>query len=71
MLFSNQVLFTGFLVREKAPLAVLGDITPLVGFVLAGLIYWVLFLAFKPKVGGPIAEEPDVIIGVDAADSVA
>jgi len=71
VLFSNQVLFTGFLVRPKAPLAVLGDITPLVGFVLAGLVYWALFLAFKPKVGGPIAEEPDVIIGVDAADSVA
>jgi len=71
VLFSNQVLFTGFLVRPKAPLAVVGDITPLVGFVLAGLIYWVLFLAFKPKVGGPLAEEPDVIIGVDAADSVA
>jgi len=69
VLFSNQVLFTGFLVRPKAPLAVVGDITPLVGFVLAGLIYWLLFLAFKPKVGGPLAEEPDVIVGVDAADS--
>ena len=71
VLFSNQVLFTGFLVRPKAPLAVVGDITPLVGFVLAGLVYWVLFLAFKPKVGGALAEEPDVIVGVDAADSVA
>ena len=71
LLFSNQVLFTGFLVRPKAPLAELGDITPLIGFLLAGIVYFVLFRALKPQLGGPLADEPDEIIGVDAADSVA
>lgn len=71
VLFSNQVLFTGFLVRENAPLAAVGDITPLVGFVLAAVVYLILFKVFKPKLGGPVAEEPDVIIGVDAADTAA
>jgi nucleobase:cation symporter-1, NCS1 family len=71
VLFSNQVLFTGLLVGPKAPLAVVGDITPLVGFVLAGLLYWLLFKAFKPALGGPVAEEPDLIVGVDAADTAA
>jgi NCS1 family nucleobase:cation symporter-1 len=71
VLFSNQVLFTGFLVREKAPLASVGDITPLVGFVLAAVLYYLLFKAFKPQLGGPVAEEPDLIVGVDAADTAA
>ncbi|HXR43945.1 MAG TPA: cytosine permease, partial [Pseudolysinimonas sp.] len=59
-LFSNQSFYTG-LVAKAAPI---GDLTPLVGFVLAGILYFVLFRAFKPKVGGPLAEEPDVIVGV-------
>jgi NCS1 family nucleobase:cation symporter-1 len=71
LLFSNQQVFTGFLVRKHAVLESVGDITPLVGFVLAGLIYWALFAALKPKLGGPLAEEPDVIVGVDAADTTA
>jgi nucleobase:cation symporter-1, NCS1 family len=71
VLFSNQQLFTGFLVREKSSLAFVGDITPLVGFVLAALVYLLLFKAFKPKVGGPVAEEPDLVVGVDAADTTA
>jgi NCS1 family nucleobase:cation symporter-1 len=71
VLFANQQVFTGFLVRAHAPLASAGDLTPLVGFVLAGVIYLILFKAFKPKVGGPLAEEPDTIIGVDAADTTA
>lgn len=66
-LFSNQTFYTG-LVAKAAPI---GDLTPLVGFVLAGLLYWVLFLVFTPKMGGPLAEEPDVVVGVDAADQVA
>src|SRR3954470_10996500 len=61
VLFSNQVLFTGLLVTPKAPLAVLGVITPLVGFVLAALVSFLLFKAFKPKLGGPVAEEPDLV----------
>ncbi|MDQ1572375.1 MAG: nucleobase:cation symporter, family, partial [Actinomycetota bacterium] len=66
-LFSNQSFYTG-LIAKSYPI---GDLTPLVGFVLAGLIYWILFVALKPKVGGPLGDEPDLIIGVDAADSVA
>ncbi len=66
-LFSNQTFYTGLVAKNSS----IGDITPLVGFVLAGAIYWVLFMVFKPKLGGPVADEPDVIIGVDAADSVA
>jgi NCS1 family nucleobase:cation symporter-1 len=66
-LFSNQSFFTGF-IAKAAPI---GDLTPLVGFVLAGLLYLVFFRAFKPKVGGPVDQEPDVVVGVDAADEVA
>ena len=66
-LFSNQSFYEG-LVARAAPI---GDLTPLVGFVLAGVIYFILFQAFKPKLGGPLAEEPDLIVGVDAADEVA
>ena len=71
VLFSNQVLFTGFLVRPDAPLAAVGDITPLVGFVLAGVFYFLLFTAFKPALGGPLADESDTIVGVDAAEKSA
>jgi NCS1 family nucleobase:cation symporter-1 len=67
LLFSNQTLFEGFIARSTS----IGDLTPIVGFVLAGLIYWALFVAFKVRLGGPLAEEPDVIVGVDAADTVA
>ncbi|CAN5498427.1 cytosine permease [soil metagenome] len=66
-LFSNQSFYVG-LIAGKAPI---GDLTPLVGFVVAGLLYFALFQVFKPKLGGPVSEEPDEIIGVDAADSVA
>ena len=66
-LFSNQQVYTG-VVAKALPI---GDLTPLVGFLVAGILYGVLFLALKPKLGGPVDEEPDVVIGVDAADSVA
>jgi NCS1 family nucleobase:cation symporter-1 len=39
--------------------------------VLAGLIYLILFKALKPKLGGPLASEPDLVVGIDAADSAA
>jgi NCS1 family nucleobase:cation symporter-1 len=66
-LFSNQTFYTGPIAKSSS----IGDLTPLVGFVLAGLIYWLLFALLKPKVGGPLADEPEVIVGVDAADDVA
>lgn len=66
-LFSNQSFFTGF-VAKAVPI---GDLTPLVGFVLAGVLYLLFFRAFKPQLGGPVSEEPDVVVGVDAADEVA
>ncbi len=67
ILFSNQSFFTGF-VAKAAPI---GDLTPLVGFVLAGVLYLILFRVFTPQLGGPVSEEPDVVVGVDAADEVA
>lgn len=68
VLFSNQVLFVGFIAKAAPSI---GDLTPLVGFLLAGVIYLILFTALKPKLGGPLSEDPDEIIGVDAADSAA
>ena len=38
---------------------------------LAAVLYFVLFRVFKPKLGGPLADEPDVLVGVDAADELA
>jgi nucleobase:cation symporter-1, NCS1 family len=72
VLFSNQVLFVGLVVRATGgATSPIGDLTPLVGFVLAGVLYLVLFRAFKPRIGGPVSEEPDTVVGVDAADDVA
>jgi NCS1 family nucleobase:cation symporter-1 len=57
----------------KTPYAnpAIGDLTAIVGFVLAAVLYFILFKAFKVKVGGPLASEPDLIVGIDAADSAA
>jgi NCS1 family nucleobase:cation symporter-1 len=66
-LFSNQTFYTGLL-AGKAPI---GDLTAIVGFVIAAVLYYVLFRAFKPKLGGPLSAESDEIVGVDAADSIA
>ena len=66
-LFSNQSFYTG----PIAGAAPIGDLTPVVGFVLAGLIYLVLFRVFRPKLGGPVEQEPELVVGVDAADDVA
>ena len=59
-LFSNQVLFTGFLVREKRA-AGLGSATSprWSASCSAAVLYFLLFKAFKPKLGGPLADEPD------------
>ena len=67
-LFSNQQLYVGLL-ATKAP--VIGDLTAIVGFILAAVAYWVIFTAIKPRLGGPLGDTPDVVIGVDAADDVA
>jgi NCS1 family nucleobase:cation symporter-1 len=66
-LFSNQSFYTGP-IAHAAPI---GDLTPLVGFLLAAVLYAVFFRVFKPAVGGPLEDEPEVVVGVDAADSVA
>ncbi len=67
-LFSNQVFYTG-LIPKSAP--AVGDLTAIVGFVLSAAAYYLIFTATKPRLGGPLAETPAVVIGVDAADDVA
>jgi NCS1 family nucleobase:cation symporter-1 len=66
-LFSNQTFYTGPIAKATP----IGDLTPLVGFVLAFALYFPLFRLSGAKLGGPLASEPDRIIGVDAADEVA
>jgi NCS1 family nucleobase:cation symporter-1 len=75
-LFANQESYQGVIVKATTPdvkfaISSIGDLTAFVGFVLAGVLYFILFKAFKPAVGGPLADEPELIIGVDAADTVA
>jgi NCS1 family nucleobase:cation symporter-1 len=75
-LFADQVKFVGVIAKATTPdkpfaNPVIGDLTAIVGFVLAGVLYFVLFKALKPKLGGPLAEEPELIVGIDAADAVA
>lgn len=68
-LFSNQTFFVG-LIAKAAP--DIGDLTPLIGFVLAGILYVAFFKLFKPLVGASLAaDEPDAVVGVDAADTAA
>ncbi len=67
-LFSNQVFYTGLVVTAAPQI---GDLTPLVGFVVAGVLYWVLFRAFAVKLGSTFTGAPTVVVGVDAADDVA
>ena len=64
LLFSNQTFFAGFVVRA-AP--TIGDLTPILGFVLAALLYWALFKLFRVRLGGPLTED-EVVIGADAAE---
>jgi NCS1 family nucleobase:cation symporter-1 len=68
-LFANQYgYFVGVIPAANASV---GDLTAIVGFFLAAILYFILFKAFKPALGGPLATEPDLIVGVDAADEVA
>jgi NCS1 family nucleobase:cation symporter-1 len=66
-LFSNQTFYTGPIAKASP----IGDLTPLVGFIIAFLLTLVLFKPFGTKLGGPLATEPDLVVGVDAADRVA
>ncbi|WZH37237.1 MAG: cytosine permease [Microbacterium enclense] len=69
VLFSNQTLFLGLVVQATGGAASpLGDLTPAVGFVLAGAIYVVLFRALSPALGGPLSAEGEIVTGVDAAE---
>ncbi len=68
VLFSNQTFYSGMIAKANPAI---GDLTPLVGFVLAGVLYLVFFRIFTPQLGGPVDEEPEVIVGVDAADTAA
>jgi NCS1 family nucleobase:cation symporter-1 len=75
-LFSNQTFYTGLITKAttgsaKFAISAIGDLTAIVGFVLAGVIYYILFKALKPKLGGPVESEPDLVVGIDAADSAA
>ncbi|HLP23193.1 MAG TPA: cytosine permease [Microbacteriaceae bacterium] len=65
--FSNQQFYTGP-VAKAFPI---GDIALLVGIVLGAVFYAILFAVIKPKVGGPVETEPELVVGVDAADVVA
>jgi nucleobase:cation symporter-1, NCS1 family len=75
-LFSDQTFYSGVIVKATTPnvkfaISSIGDLTAIVGFVLAAVLYFILFKALKPKLGGPLASEPDLVVGIDAADSVA
>ncbi|MEJ1230439.1 MAG: cytosine permease [Galbitalea sp.] len=76
-LFSNQTFYVGLIAKATTPagkyaISDIGDLTAIVGFVLAGVLYFVLFKAFKPKLGGPLAERARPRPSVsDAADAVA
>ncbi|MCU1578428.1 MAG: cytosine permease [Rhodoglobus sp.] len=51
VLFANQVVYVG-LVTKAVP--EIGDLTPLVGFVLAGVLYYVFFKIAKPVIGAKL-----------------
>jgi NCS1 family nucleobase:cation symporter-1 len=74
-LFSDQTFYSGVIVKATTPdtkfaISSIGDLTAIVGFVLAAVIYYILFMLLKPKVGGPLATEPDLVVGIDAAEAV-
>jgi NCS1 family nucleobase:cation symporter-1 len=51
-LFANQVVYVG-LVTKAVP--EIGDLTPVVGFVLAGILYLVLYKVAKPTLGAKLS----------------
>ncbi|WP_394768575.1 purine-cytosine permease family protein [Lacisediminihabitans sp.] len=68
VLFSNQQFYVG--VVPKAWGAV-GDLTAIVGLVLSAAAYYFLFLAFRPRLGGPLVDAAEVPVGIDAAEDAA
>ncbi|BDZ46412.1 purine-cytosine permease family protein [Naasia aerilata] len=65
-LFSNQTLYQGLVVQAVPDV---GDLTALVGFALAAVLYFVLFRLTKPAVGAPIAADAiEHPVDVDAAE---
>ncbi len=76
-LFANQTLYTGLLVAPTERFAGgfvadygIGDLTPLVGFVIAVVVYFALLPVFGPRKGAPLPahgyEEP---VAVDPASA--
>jgi NCS1 family nucleobase:cation symporter-1 len=64
LLFSNQTFYTG----PVAAAAPIGDLTPLVGFLLAAALYAVFFRVLRPALGERIgAEVQQPPVDVDAA----
>jgi NCS1 family nucleobase:cation symporter-1 len=65
-LFSNQTLYQGLVVQAVPEI---GDLTPLVGFVLAAIVYAVVFRLTRPELGPPLAPgEVETPVDVDAAE---
>ena len=67
-LFANQAFYTGVLAKE---FPAIGDLTPIIGFVISGVVYVILFTVLKPALGGPLSETQELVVGIDAADDVA
>lgn len=66
-LFANQFGYY----QGPVALSTQTDLTAIVGFALAAVLYFVLFRAFKPALGGPLGSVSEDLVGIDAADSVA
>lgn len=75
-LFSNQTIYTGLIAARTETIADgfvadygIGDLTPLVGFVLAVVVYLALLPVFTPTIGAPLpAEGHEQPAPVDAAE---
>jgi NCS1 family nucleobase:cation symporter-1 len=75
-LFSNQTFFHGLLVTATTPpgkfsISAIGDLTAIFGLLIAGVVYYFLFSAVKPELGGPLGAAGETVVGVGAADDVA
>ena len=62
LLFSNQSFYVGLLVTASPAI---GDLTAPAGFIIAAVLYLVLFKAFKPALGGPLTAEHEALVGPD------
>lgn len=78
VLFSNQTEYTGLIAKatttyDAKGFAVgfgIGDLTPLIGFVLAAVIYAVLFRITRPEMGAPLTGDgTEVPVRVDPASA--